>query len=165
MSLRIEYISATIRLCILRQRGKKKRIDVTLLMSLHSYYCCSTLQCEKIVQTSSEQTFEKSVSAVCQPLGEKWISFPCEFLSCHIISSFRSIKRSFEWSLVWYTFEVTTENIYFPQRKQPGKEGRIPSGEHLTVKNKLKKIIIIMKMQAHFCKQAAVFVCCLPKAA
>lgn len=69
-------------------------------MSLHSYYCCSTLQSEKIVQTSSEQTFEKSVSAVCQPLGEKWTSFPCEFLSCHIISSLEALKDRFNdlWS-------------------------------------------------------------------
>lgn len=43
-------------------------------------------------QTNSEQTFEKSVSAVDKPLGEKLIFFPVftehmSFTSCHIISS------------------------------------------------------------------------------
>ena len=47
LSFRTENISATIRLCILRQRRKKKRTDVALLVSLHSYYCLSTFQSEK----------------------------------------------------------------------------------------------------------------------
>lgn len=93
LSFRTEHNSATIRLYILRRRRKKKRTDVALLVSLLSYYCLSTLQSEKTVQTSSEPTFEKSLSsAVYRPLGEKWISFPCftehmSFLSGHTISS------------------------------------------------------------------------------
>ena len=103
LSFRTEHISAAIRLCILRWRRKKKRTDVALSVSLHSYCRLSTLQSgKKPVRTSSEQTFEIPVSAVYRPLGEKLISFPCFtahmiFLSCHIISSEYHLKALKDW--------------------------------------------------------------------
>lgn len=72
LSFRTEYISATIRFCILRRRRKKKRTDVALLVSLHSYYCLSTLQSEKKPQFKQVQSKPlKNQYQLCIGLWEK----------------------------------------------------------------------------------------------
>lgn len=77
----------------------------------------------------------------------------------YLLISSRSIKRSFEWSLVWCTFEVTPQRIYFSYRKQSGNEGISPA-EHLIVEKWAGKFRHISFLQTG----SSVYVCCLPKA-